>query len=894
MATQQTSLAHQKVRAYLKMIQDNEEFWNSMLVFLGTLFLFNTFTFYPNPLNIILAIICGAVAYKVPWAGTGLGMVLAFPAVAYQSAPLAWLFTLLISLTFFQMFTQWAIISALQILILSPFAFHGTPFGSFFGWFTIFGMLIAAFHFGSKKSLGIASASVFLILLFSSIWLMENSAYLPVNIALYQPASQDLMISKGPTEIVQIIPTGLSSLAGLATWEAVSELDNAMGKTFSNVWLVLFSDTGIIQILGWAVVLYLVSSLSGTMRNRRSQSIASLAYLLIIPIYYFIATLTSTEFHMEFVGMVASSVILIAILEQFEVKISKEEEINRTEKMKKFGKFGLQDMGLGSSEVSMKDVGGYDDVKDELKESIVVPLEKKELAYTYGMKAPSGILLFGPPGTGKTMLMRALAKELKYGFYYVKASDIMSQWHGESERNVSEVFEIARKNAPSILFFDEIDSIGKKRSLQNDDVAQRVLSILLQQIDGGIKSKKPVILIGATNVPDQIDEALLRPGRLDKIIYMSLPDKKTREAIFRVHLKNLPIEDKIDYKKFAEKTERFSGADIKNIINEAVKLAAKEAMKKGVVVPLKTEHVIDIISKVKPSTSIASLDNFKQFRTDFERRIGAKETEKKEIVKWEEVIGLDRVKQAFLETIEFPLLHEEEMKKMKIKPAKGILLFGPPGTGKTLIVKAASGELKASFQVLTGAEIVKRGYSQAVSIIKETFNRARENTPAIIFVDEIESIAPSRGTMASEVTGQFLTEMDGINELKGVVVVGTTNRPGALDTAILRPGRFDKIFYIPPPNERGRAEMFKLYLGDISDGLDLKKLGKMTLGFTGADIYSICQQVKMDILRQKIAGKKVKMTTDNIAAIIKTRRPSLTEDMLKEYSAFLKEYGERK
>ncbi len=466
-----------------------------------------------------------------------------------------------------------------------------------------------------------------------------------------------------------------------------------------------------------------------------------------------------------------------------------------------------------------------------------------------------------------------------------------------SEKNISEIFSIARSKSPAILFFDEIDSIGKKRtSYSADDVGPRVLSVLLQEMDG-LKSGKSIIVIGATNVPHQLDPALLRPGRIDKIIYMNLPDQEARKAIFETHCRKVPVSEDVDFDKLATKTDRFSGADLKNIVQEAIKIAAREAGLKGVVVPVTMQHFLTVLKTIKPSTGIAQLEDYERFQLDFERRVGAKEEVKvkEDVITWKDVAGLDDVRESLLETIELPLKHEKEMKEFKIKPTKGILLFGPPGTGKTLIVKAASNELKASFQSMSGAELLKQGYAPAVGTIKDVFNRARENTPAIIFVDEVETLtAAAARSISGEILGQFLVEMDGIKELKGVVVMAATNKPNLLDPAVLRPGRFDKIFYVPPPDEKGRADIFRIHLGEFAEGVDVAELAKRSDGFTGADIAGICQEVKMKALRSKVKGESSKITADDLLKVISRRKPSVTKEMLREFEMFLDAYGERR
>jgi SpoVK/Ycf46/Vps4 family AAA+-type ATPase len=594
-------------------------------------------------------------------------------------------------------------------------------------------------------------------------------------------------------------------------------------------------------------------------------------------------------------------VAVIFFLEYNGIDISREVVVTKTEKMGKFRKFGIQDLSLAPGVECLDDIGNYEETKKELVEAILWPLTKKELSTAYGLKPPKGILLFGPPGTGKTMIMRALSREMKIGFYYVKCSDLLSEWYGESERNVSELFRIARTTAPCVLFFDEIDSVGRSREkYSSDDVAPRLMALFLSELDG-FKSTKNVIIVGATNVPQELDKALLRPGRFDKIIYMPLPDKDGRKQIFKLHTRNFPLSDDVSFDKLADKTERYSGADIQNICMEAARKVAKIASETNEVIPVSIEQFISVLEGVKPSVSISDLQEYEKFRLDFERRSAPpKEKGKVEKTRWQDVVGLDDVRQLLIEAIELPLLHEDVLKEYKVTPIKGILLFGPPGCGKTMIVKAASNELNVAFIHISGADLLKAGYGGAVNILKENFNRARERAPALVFIDEIDAIAPSRDHYSSpeneRLMAQLLDEMDGVSELKQVMFIAATNKPERIDPALLRPGRLDKIILVPPPLFENRRSIFHLNL----EGIPLEKdfnfdtLAARTEGFTGADITSVCQEAKMELVRNRIRGRRATLSMESMERILSKRRPSVTVQHLQTYIKFLEEYGERK
>jgi SpoVK/Ycf46/Vps4 family AAA+-type ATPase len=536
----------------------------------------------------------------------------------------------------------------------------------------------------------------------------------------------------------------------------------------------------------------------------------------------------------------------------------------------------------GSDKITWDMIGGYEEIKREIREYIELPLRRKDIAEKYGLKPPKGILLFGPPGCGKTMMMKALANEAKINFIYVSVPEIMSKWYGESEQRLRELFNNARKMAPVILFFDEIDTIGVRREHHvGDSVTPRLLSLMLSEMDG-LASEDGVIVVGSTNVPHLLDKALLRPGRFDKLIYVGLPDLRSRIEIFKIHCKSKPLAGDVDFEALAKMTERYTGADIANVCQEVARRVAAESLNTGVIREIKMEDFIEVIKKYKPSVSLETLEQYEKFKMDYERKTGTDipVTELIEKVTLNDVGGYDQMKKELFEILEIQFKYSNLMAQMKIPPVRGILLYGPPGVGKTMMAKALANTLGVKLIMLSGAEILYKGYEGAVAAVKEVFNRARENKPAIILLDEIDAIAPRREAYKSEgnkVVNQLLTEMDGIRTLRDVVVIATTNRIEDVDPALLRPGRFDKVVFMPLPNRDERRDIFEKYLGkETCSKVNCDALAALTEGYSGADLASVTREAKLKVLKEMIRGNvNRELTYEDLLDAIAMVKPSV-------------------
>ena len=804
-------LSQVTIKAYTAAILANDRIVNAIIVYLAALASFNALPFFPLLLSPFAAILPAYVAYiKKPEYGI---IVLAFLNVLttmYQSTLFGWFYLLLFSIVLFKAWTNWKEIAFVHIIVLMPFAVG--PF-SLFGGFVYLAFFIGSLHLGSFKAIALSLPSVILVLLLSSLWQIENNAYFPV--AYKSLLTNALLERQKPVDLFEFPKAFSKAINNVGDLSVLYELSSVFGIISNNLITIIVDQGGWLQIVYWTLLLYFSAFYTGLYRDKEAELRAATS-LFTIPIFYFaFSYLYKLPFKFETIVYSLLSYAVIVYLNKQGYVFSRERIEKRLKDLKPFSAFNVQDLSVEGDIRGFEDVAGYEELKKELIESIKVPLENPKIAYAYGLKPPKGLLLFGPPGTGKTYIMKALAKELNFPFLYVKASQILSPYYGESEKNISAIFELARKKAPVVLFFDEIDAIAKKRTGGSlDDVTPRVLNTLLQELEGTI-SNKPVIFVAATNVPNAIDPALLRPGRIDKVIYMGVPDIKAREKLFKYHLEKVPHE-KINYEKLAKMTERYSPADIANVVQEAKRLAAERAMKTGNIEPVTMEDLEKIIKVTKPSISAALLEEHEQFKLDFERKTSKPKEEKAPELTFNDVADMEDAKRTLKEAIELPIKYAHLVEEFQLKPPRGLLLFGPPGTGKTYIMKAAAGEFKVPIIFLSGAELLKRGYYDAAIVLKEAFDRAKDNAPSIIFIDEIETVAPARGSGNNPLIGQLLQEMDGLKNIKNVIVVGATNLPFALDPALLRPGRFDRIIYVPPPSKEVRKNIFNIHLGKFS------------------------------------------------------------------------------
>jgi transitional endoplasmic reticulum ATPase len=532
-------------------------------------------------------------------------------------------------------------------------------------------------------------------------------------------------------------------------------------------------------------------------------------------------------------------------------------------------------------EVTYEDIGGLDKEITKIREMVELPLKHPEVFRRLGIEAPKGVLLHGPPGTGKTLLAKAVANESNSNFSVINGPEIMSKFYGQSEENLRKKFEDAEKNAPAIIFIDEIDSLAPKREEVKGEVERRVVAQLLALMDG-LKSRGKVVVIAATNVPNILDPALRRPGRFDREIEIGVPRKEGRLNVLKIHTRNMPLADDVKLEDIAEITYGFVGADLAALAKEAAMVVLRRLLP-----DLRLQDDKEIPQEILEKMIITQNDFMEALKTV---RPSAMREVLVEIpnVKWGDVGGLDEVKQDLIEAVEWPLKHPDAFKNLGVKPPKGILIYGAPGTGKTLLAKAVANESKANFILVKGPELLSKWVGESEKAVREVFKKARQTSPTIIFFDEIDSLAPKRNAssdthVTERVVNQLLTELDGLEELHNVVVIAATNRPDMIDTGLLRPGRFDRIILTPVPDKKTREKIFEIHTkGMPLKEVDIKKLIEKTEGYVGADIEAICREAAMLALRKDINSKEVNMK--HFEEALKEVRPSVTKEIEKMYT----------
>ena len=539
--------------------------------------------------------------------------------------------------------------------------------------------------------------------------------------------------------------------------------------------------------------------------------------------------------------------------------------------------------GKGLPRTTYEDIGGLREEIQRVREMVELPLRHPELFQRLGIEPPKGVLLHGPPGCGKTLLARAVANESEANFFSINGPEIMSKFYGESEARLREIFQQAQQNAPSIIFVDELDAIAPKREEVTGEVERRVVAQLLALMDG-LSGRGNVIVIGATNRPGALDPALRRPGRFDREIEIGVPDKQGRYEILQIHTRGMPLAEDVDLKKLSEMSHGYTGADVAALCRETAMKALRRYLpqinlEEERIPPSVLEKMEDFMNAYKEVTPTAMREVYIEVPT----------------VHWDDIGGLDEVKQELKEAVEWPLKNPEIFSRLGIRPPKGILLYGPPGCGKTLLARAVATESEANFITIKGPEVFSKWVGESEKAIREVFRKARMAAPSVIFFDELDSLVPRRGLgfgdsgVSERVISQLLTEMDGIVALEDIVIIAATNRPDIVDPAVLRPGRFDRLIYVPEPDEKSRLQIVKIYTKGmpLAKDVDLSELVTMSKNYSGADIDALCREAAMHALRRDVNTKEVMM--EDFQDAMKRTGPSITPDMEKWYKGFMQQ-----
>ena len=546
---------------------------------------------------------------------------------------------------------------------------------------------------------------------------------------------------------------------------------------------------------------------------------------------------------------------------------------------------------IGTSIVTYEEIGGLSDEIQRIREMVELPMKHPELFKRLGIDPPRGLILHGPPGTGKTLLAKAVASESEANFIHINGPEIMSKFYGESEQKLRKIFEDAEENAPSIIFIDEIDAIAPKREDVQGEVERRVVAQLLATMDG-LKSRGQVVVIAATNRVNAVDPALRRPGRFDREIEIGVPDKTGRLEVLHIHSRGMPLTEegdlRVDLAALASRTHGFVGADLHALCREAAMKALRRYLPK---INLDEEEIPQDVLDQLEVTNDDFLGALREIQPTAVREVFIEIPN----VRWSDIGGLQEVKDTLIEVVEWPLKRPETFTRLGISPPKGVLIYGPPGAGKTLLARAVATESEANFISVKGPELLSKWVGESEKAVREIFRKARTAAPAIIFFDEIDAIAPTRGRSAGDshvterVISQLLTEMDGLESMKDVIVLAATNRPELIDRALLRTGRFDRFVYVPAPDKSSRQKIFEIYTKNmpLDEDVVIEKLVEMTEYFVGGDVEALCREAGMRALRENMDAEIVSMK--HFKDALKTLHSSVTPQILENYEKMDKE-----
>jgi transitional endoplasmic reticulum ATPase len=542
----------------------------------------------------------------------------------------------------------------------------------------------------------------------------------------------------------------------------------------------------------------------------------------------------------------------------------------------------------GIPRVTYEDIGGLHEEIRRTREMIELPLRHPELFQRLGIEPPKGVLLYGPPGCGKTLLAKAVANESEANFFSINGPEIMSKFYGESEKRLREIFEKAQKNSPSIIFIDELDAIAPKREEVTGEVERRVVAQLLALMDG-LEARGNIIVIGATNRVNAIDPALRRPGRFDREIELGVPDRPGRLEVLQIHTRGMPLATDVDLTNLSAITHGYTGADIAALCREAAMKALRRYLPE---INLEEQHIPPELLERMEVNADDFIMAFQEITPTAMREVFIEVPS----VPWSAVGGLDEVKQNLVESVEWPIKYPDKFKQVGIEPPKGVLLYGPPGCGKTLLARAVATESEMNFISIKGPEVFSKWVGESEKAIREIFRKGRMAAPVVIFIDEVDSLTPRRGGGYSDsgvterVISQLLTEMDGLEALQNMIVIAATNRPDILDPAMLRPGRFDRLIYVPPPDEESRLEILKIYTKEmpLADEVDVPALAREAKGYSGADLAALCREAGMQVLRRGADSPHV--TTADFKQAMDTIGPTITPEMENWYRGVSKQF----